>query len=182
MWVGPLPVIASAAIHLQRPKSRTPISCDSTQKWCVLRVEWQARTAGCVVVWCHSSCMRPASHFMQSLNKRSKLLNFINARMRVTIQDSRVLVGTFMAFDKHMNLVLGDCEEHRRIKARKATGGGGEGQAHRPAAPHRAASAAAPRPHACPMLCAMVCSGGPRREAHARPRAAARRECGVHPD
>ena len=41
---------------------------------------------------------------------------------QVTIQDSRTLVGTFMAFDKHMNLVLGDCEEHRTVRTKKAGG------------------------------------------------------------
>jgi small nuclear ribonucleoprotein B and B' len=36
----------------------------------------------------------------------------------VTLKDARVLVGTLMAVDKHVNLVLHNCEEYRRYKVR----------------------------------------------------------------
>lgn len=54
-----------------------------------------------------------------SLSKSSKLLHYINYRMRVTLVDNRQIVGRFMAFDRHLNLVLGDSEEFRRLPPKK---------------------------------------------------------------
>jgi small nuclear ribonucleoprotein B and B' len=51
--------------------------------------------------------------------RQSKFLMWINYRIRVTIQDNRVLIGTFLAFDKHMNLVLADTEEYSHFKSKK---------------------------------------------------------------
>eukprot|EP00049_Salpingoeca_infusionum_P017846 m.354615 g.354615 ORF g.354615 m.354615 type:complete len:211 (+) comp17067_c0_seq1:66-698(+) len=51
--------------------------------------------------------------------RNNKILQYMNYRMRVTTRDGRALVGTFMAYDKFMNMVLGDCEEFRKIKGSK---------------------------------------------------------------
>lgn len=45
--------------------------------------------------------------------KMSELINF---RLKVSTTDGRHLTGTLLAFDGHMNLVLGDTDEARLTK------------------------------------------------------------------
>lgn len=52
--------------------------------------------------------------------KGGKLANVIGYRVRVSINDGRQFAGLLLAFDKHMNLVISECEEFRRVKAQKA--------------------------------------------------------------
>ncbi|BGP19546.1 hypothetical protein JCM10213_000146 [Rhodosporidiobolus nylandii] len=55
-----------------------------------------------------------------SAKKGGKLTAIINYRVRVVLNDSRALVGQLLAFDKHMNLVLAECDEFRRVKRKTA--------------------------------------------------------------
>ncbi len=38
--------------------------------------------------------------------------------MRISLIDGRTIVGTFLAFDKHLNLVLVDSEEYRSVRSK----------------------------------------------------------------
>ncbi|KAF8518026.1 hypothetical protein BU17DRAFT_66725 [Hysterangium stoloniferum] len=54
--------------------------------------------------------------------KGGKMLSLINWRLKVILNDGRALTGQMLAFDKHMNLVLADCEEFRRVRPKKKQG------------------------------------------------------------
>ncbi|KAG8929650.1 hypothetical protein FRC03_001656 [Tulasnella sp. 419] len=54
--------------------------------------------------------------------KGGKMLNLIHHNVKISLNDGRSLMGRLLAFDKHMNLVIADCEEFRRVKKKKKQG------------------------------------------------------------
>lgn len=48
-------------------------------------------------------------------------MKLIHWRIKVTMNDQRELVGEFMAYDRHLNLVISECDELRTVKD-KASG------------------------------------------------------------
>ncbi len=57
------------------------------------------------------------------------MLSLINWRLKVTVNDGRAFVGQMLAFDRHMNLVLAECEEFRRVRQKRAAGAPADGPA-----------------------------------------------------
>ena len=50
------------------------------------------------------------------------MLSLINWRLKITINDGRSMTGQMLAFDRHMNIVIADCEEFRRVRPKKKPG------------------------------------------------------------
>jgi len=48
------------------------------------------------------------------------MLQLVNYRLRITLNDSRQFVGQMLAFDKHMNLVIADTEEFRVVRKKRS--------------------------------------------------------------
>ncbi|CDU85133.1 hypothetical protein YYC_02997 [Plasmodium yoelii 17X] len=53
------------------------------------------------------------------MGKNYRLESWLQYRVRVTISDTRYYVGTFLSYDRHMNIVLVDAEEFRRVKSKE---------------------------------------------------------------
>jgi len=50
--------------------------------------------------------------------RASRFSQWLGFRVRVILHDQRMVVGELKAFDKHMNLVVADSEEFRRLKGK----------------------------------------------------------------
>ncbi|GFT72142.1 small nuclear ribonucleoprotein-associated protein B [Nephila pilipes] len=54
-----------------------------------------------------------------TVSKKNQILQLLRCKMRIILCDNRTFIGTFAAFDKHMNVVLTDCVEYKKYKAKR---------------------------------------------------------------
>uniref|UniRef100_A0A2L2Y630 Sm protein B n=1 Tax=Parasteatoda tepidariorum TaxID=114398 RepID=A0A2L2Y630_PARTP len=54
-----------------------------------------------------------------TVGRNNQILQLLNAKMRIILCDNRTFVGTFSAYDKHMNIVLTGCVEYKKYKAKR---------------------------------------------------------------
>ena len=55
--------------------------------------------------------------------RKGRLLLLVNNRVEILLKDGRKIYGQFLAFDKFMNSVIADCEEHRGTKTKNTDQG-----------------------------------------------------------
>ncbi|GFR13507.1 small nuclear ribonucleoprotein-associated protein B' [Trichonephila clavata] len=54
-----------------------------------------------------------------TVGSKINILQLLKCKMRIILCDCRTLIGTFAAYDQHMNVVLIDCVEYKKYKAKK---------------------------------------------------------------
>ena len=128
-----------AALNLSLARPRSPARASVCPVWCVLQrvcgpaaAREKSARRGWYAVDARNlpQLARKRADTLQSSKKTSKMQQIIAYRIRVTLKDTRSLVGNMLAYDKHMvrpaapsfvsdavqNLVLGDCDEYRTVK------------------------------------------------------------------
>lgn len=77
------------------------------------RLRFAAQTPCCVARqlaythgWVQPCQSLTTLYHSQPPGKGQKMMQFLNYRMKITMTDLRTIIGTFLAYDKHMNLVL----------------------------------------------------------------------------